>query len=135
MGWPKSRRLLRRADYLACYSRGERCLTRHFVVFIRPDPHLPTGRVGLAVTKKSGGAVERNRFKRVLREFFRLHQALLPQADLVVTPKRGLRAARLSLDFVRRDLLPLLGSLRPKAGSESQGTLESGQRQPKRGET
>lgn len=78
----------------------------------------PCGRLGLAVTKKCGNAVQRNRIKRVLRAFFRLHQHEMPAMDIVVTPKRHLRADQIHLALVERDLVPLLANLR-KSLSES----------------
>lgn len=123
--WPKARRLIRRAEYLACYENGARRFTRNFVIFVRPDAGLAQGRVGLAVTRKSGNAVERNRIKRVLREFFRLHQGSLPRADIVVTPKRHVKAAQVSLDVVEKDFVPLLLNLTREADSaETAGTGE-----------
>ncbi len=54
----------------------------------------------------------RNRVKRVLREFFRLHQAMLPSsADIVVIPKRSLHVSRLNLALVTVELLPILDQL------------------------
>ena len=62
--------------------------------------------------------VRRNRVKRVLREFFRLHQGLVPPGmDIVVVPKRQLRPERVTLAFVRRDLLPVVESLRGAASA------------------
>lgn len=47
-------------------------------------------RLGITVTRKVGGAVERNRIKRVMREIFRRHRArLAPPLDLVVNPRRA----------------------------------------------
>ena len=46
-------------------------------------------RLGLVVTKRLGKAVQRNRVKRLLREFFRRHRKHLPPIDLVVMAKKG----------------------------------------------
>ena len=63
----------------------------------------------MAVTKNIGTAVMRNRVKRVLRECFRLHQALLPPAvDLVIVPKRHLKPEQLDLAAATREFLPLI---------------------------
>lgn len=72
----------------------------------------PVTRLGLSVSRKVGNAVVRNRWKRILRESFRLHAAQLPpQLDLVVVPRRSdpptLNEAtaslmRLSADVARR---------------------------------
>ena len=78
-----------------------------FVRFRAPDE--PDWRIGMAVTKKIGTAVVRNRVKRVLRECFRLHQALLPPAlDLVIVPKRLLVPEQLTLAAATREFLPLV---------------------------
>ncbi|MDW8260485.1 MAG: ribonuclease P protein component, partial [Gammaproteobacteria bacterium] len=51
-------------------------------------------RLGLAISARSiGGAVARNRLRRLVRESFRLHQHQLPAADFVVTAKPAARAA------------------------------------------
>ena len=79
------------------------------MVFVRFRAPGEPWRVGMAVTKKIGTAVMRNRVKRVLRECFRLHQALLPPAlDLVIVPKRHLKPEQLDLAVATREFLPLI---------------------------
>ena len=109
--WPRERRITRRAEYTACYNGGQRRFTKYFVVFTYDPGIIGHGRLGLAVTKKCGNAVARNRIKRVLRAFFRLHQQEMPSLDIVVTPKKHLRADKFNLALAESELLPLLGEL------------------------
>jgi len=79
--------------------------SRSFVLFGLPNS-LPGTRLGITVTKKYGGAVERNRAKRVVREIFRRNRAeLLPPLDLVVNVRSAIRDepfSRLEREFVQR---------------------------------
>ena len=62
-------------------------------------------RLGLAVSKKAGNAVIRNRWKRRIREAFRLQQHALPTGwDWVVLPKRG---AKPEFEAIRSSMLSL----------------------------
>lgn len=62
-------------------------------------------RVGMAVTKKSGTAVRRNRLRRLIREFFRLHQLSIPVGlDFVVVPKRHLKIEKIDFHQVEKEL-------------------------------
>lgn len=66
-------------------------------------------RLGMAVTKKTGSAVRRNRVRRLIRECFRLERAdVEPGFDYVVVPKRGLDPRTLTLAVAREQLVPLL---------------------------
>jgi len=97
--------LRRRSDYLRAQAQGRRLHTRHFGVILAPGP---TGapRLGLAVTRRLGKAVRRNRVKRLLREFFRRHRERLPSRDLVIMAKKG--AAELHYRQVEEELGRLL---------------------------
>jgi ribonuclease P protein component len=77
----------RRTDFETIYESGVKVNGRVMTVFVR---HTSTGypRLGIAATRKIGGAVIRNRAKRLTRELFRSHK---PTAalDIVVVPRRG----------------------------------------------
>jgi len=104
-GFPRKRRLIRRRDFLQAQARGKKFHTPHFGVCLA----LKEGdgpRLGLVVGRKVGPAVQRNRVKRLLREFFRRHQELFPPADIVLMAKKG--AAQLTYAQVEEELRPVL---------------------------
>jgi ribonuclease P protein component len=86
-------RITRSGDFDAVYRRGRSAANRHLVVyaFARDDqPGDAPARLGLSVSKKVGGAVERNRVKRVLREQFAAIAPGLPGGiDVVVIARPG----------------------------------------------
>ena len=92
--FPKSRRLLKHADFEQVYKQGRRHFARHMTVFYLGREGDGGLRVGFTVSKALGGAVDRNRMKRRLREAVRL--AGMPNgiaADVVINPKRTLLRA------------------------------------------
>lgn len=84
----------RRADFQRVYEHGVKIHGRLSTLFVLPND-LAVGRLGIAATKKIGGAVQRNRAKRLIREVFRRNK-ITPGFDLVVVPKRDLLAATLN---------------------------------------
>jgi len=92
-----SMRLLRHSDFERVYKKGRRHFAAHMTVFYLPREQGEGLRIGFTVGKVLGGAVERNRMKRRLRESARLRwpAACLP-ADVVINPKKSL----LKLEFV-----------------------------------
>jgi ribonuclease P protein component len=100
-------RVRRRADFERIYAHGAKRHGRFMTMFVlaRPAADSSRARLGVAATRKLGGAVVRNRAKRLSRELFRHHK---PDAgfDVVVVPRREFLAA----DFpsLERDFLVLL---------------------------
>ncbi|MDR2077153.1 MAG: ribonuclease P protein component [Desulfovibrio sp.] len=118
LAFSREHRLARRPDFVHCYTGGRRFFSRHFVLFAaaRPDAALPW-RLGLAVTKKTGSAVWRNRVRRLLRECVRLLRPGVSSGfDLVLVPRRGLDPRKLTLERVRAEVLPLLQGARVLPG-------------------
>jgi len=77
------------------YQRGARIRARYSTIFVMRNTGGP-GRLGIAATRKLGGAVVRNRAKRLIREVFRRNK-LAPGFDVVVVPKRELLDASLTV--------------------------------------
>ena len=93
-GLPKSARLLRTADYRKVYAEGRRRNLGILSAVSRATGEQPS-RVGMAVSRAFGGAVERNRLKRRLREAVRKHRADLgPGWDIVFHPRAEAKAAK-----------------------------------------
>jgi len=83
-------RLRTGADFDAVFKRGARLDGRLFLLVAAPNGRA-FDRLGLAVSRRIGGAVERNRARRLLREGFRrLPRAGSPGLDLVVVARAPL---------------------------------------------
>lgn len=83
-----SQRLRTPAEFQRVYRARVTAADGVLIVYGLPNdgPHT---RLGLSVSRKVGNAVVRNRWKRIVREAFRLHAADLPsRLDLVIVPKR-----------------------------------------------
>jgi ribonuclease P protein component len=90
--FPKSRRLLKHADFQRVYQTGRRQFTGNMTVFFLRREAEPeqSPRVGLTVGKVLGGAVERNRIKRRMREAVRLSRAACEgPIDIVFNPRKS----------------------------------------------
>jgi ribonuclease P protein component len=84
-------RLKASADFVRIQRRGLRSQTEHFVLYALRSTEFERARLGVAVSRRIGNAVVRNRLKRRLRECFRLELRPIMPSDtaLVVIARAG----------------------------------------------
>ena len=79
-------RIRKRPEFERVYNQGLKTPGRFMTLFLLRNGSS-VSRLGIAATRKLGGAVQRNRAKRLAREIFRRHKPP-PGLDLVVIPRR-----------------------------------------------
>ena len=115
---PKRRRLSRSAEFDRVYRQGRSKANRYLVLYAFPreddagvSRETDGPRLGVSVSRKVGGAVERSRVKRVLREAFWAEAERLPaDSDFVVVARPDVRELdeREGMDGVRGALAELV---------------------------
>jgi ribonuclease P protein component len=90
---PGRGRLSRSADFDRVFRQGRSHAGRELVLYVFPRGEEGQPRLGLSVSRKVGGAVERNQVKRLLREAFATEGSRLPAgSDAVIVARRDARA-------------------------------------------
>ncbi len=89
---PRQRRILSPADFARVYARRTSAAAGSLVLYACPrDDATAEARLGLSVSRRIGNAVVRNRWKRRLREAFRMVRGRLPAgSDYVIVVRSGL---------------------------------------------
>jgi len=113
---PRSERLTTSAEFQALFHRGKRIDRLSLLVLWREADHAR--RVGFAVSRQLGRAVDRNRVRRRLREAYRVAREDAPAAVamVVVGKKRALEAELSALVLELRGAFTTMASSQPAAG-------------------
>jgi ribonuclease P protein component len=152
--FPRTARLLRHADFERVYKQGRRHFSASMTVFYWPRPETdatragapstisqgrsaPQGlRVGFTVGRALGGAVQRNRMKRHLREAVRMTRPTTGMAaDVVINPKKSLLTTDFAalLNEVSRAFAVIEQKLSEKSAPEASQNKVAGSRKPEAG--
>jgi ribonuclease P protein component len=126
------RRLRKHAEFARAQGDRDtrRVGTSHFTLLLAPQRVPGPSRLGLVVGRRIGGAVQRNRVKRLCRECFRTTPSLVPDGvDLIVIARAG--APDLDLDRVRAEWLAVARLLQKRAAEAL--ARRSGPHHPPRG--
>jgi ribonuclease P protein component len=125
----RGRRLSRSAEFERVYRQGRSLANRHLVLYTFSNPSANRPRLGLSVSRKVGGAIARNRVKRLLREAFAAAEdELAPGRDFVVVARPQARelAEREGLAGVQSALRDLIARAQAHEGDGVAGAGSAG---------
>lgn len=84
----KSERIRKRGDFLTIQHEGRRLSSPHFTLLLYPR-ESGLNRLGITASRRVGGAVKRNRIKRLLREYFRRNKSsFCGPCDILIIVKK-----------------------------------------------
>ena len=96
--------------FRALYARGKSAAAPSLVVYARKNRLKTISRMGITCSVKLGGAVQRNRMRRRLREAYRLQEGqFAPGYDIVIVARS--RCMKCSFDALQRDMMELFSKL------------------------
>lgn len=117
--FPRERRIGARRDFRDAYENGAKKHGRLVVVFARPRPEGGL-RLGITATRKSGGAVLRNRARRRVREIFRRWRAGTPDTAVDLVVNISARATRAPFAALQAEVAGLLGRATAAVSKEAE---------------
>jgi ribonuclease P protein component len=104
--FPKSARLTTAGEFLRVKQGGESCHGRFMVLSVLKNPASAEARTGIITSRRLGGAVDRNRVRRRLREIVRMARPeLLPGFWLVLIARKN--AVGATFQAMQREWLQL----------------------------
>ncbi len=107
-GYPKTARLRHRYQYRR-FGRDSLKRAGQLIVVEQRQGRADTPKLGITVTRKYGKSHERNRFKRLVREAYRLNSSQFPAGiEIHIRPKHSARHAR--MQDIQAELLALVGA-------------------------
>lgn len=124
-------RLSRSADFDRVFRHGRSHAGRELVLYVFPRGESEPPRLGLSVSRKVGGAVQRNRVKRLLREAFAVEGERLPagtDAVVVARHEANALAEREGLSGIQRELGQLVDRVADTASASASKSASTGGR-------
>lgn len=100
----KSLRLLNKNDFQNLKSGSRFFISDILIFYVKPN-FLNVDRLGVAITKKYGNAVKRNKVKRLLREAFRLEKERFSSLDILASVNlKKIKSSKIDYDCVEKKI-------------------------------
>lgn len=110
--------------FRALYARGKTAAAPCLAVYARKNRLKTVSRMGITCSVKLGGAVQRNRMRRRLREAYRLNESrFLPGYDIVIVARS--RALKRPFAVLEKEMLDLFAQLGMKAENDEKTGIDS----------
>ena len=123
--FPARLRLKTPAEFKSVYDRKKSASDESLIVYAAENGR-PHPRLGVSVSRKVGGAVVRNRYKRLFREAFRLTRPELPAGvDLILIPRP--QSSEPTLDRLKASLVKLAHQAAKKLARQASPGRSSGE--------